>query len=122
MAGAFEGADACGDGGISICSAGGEHPSGKGGIVAAAVFCMQHQAQIQQLCLFIGKLPVRTDGVEDKLSGGMFLSDRMDVHALMIIMPAFDLIGIAHNGWKLGNELDGLPQNISMEISSGCSS
>ena len=32
--------DACGDGGISICSAGGEHPSGKGGIVAAAVFCM----------------------------------------------------------------------------------
>ena len=40
MAGAFEGADACGDGGISICSAGGEHPSGKGGIVAAAVFCM----------------------------------------------------------------------------------
>lgn len=42
----------------------------------------------------------------------MFLSDRMDVHALMIIMPAFDLIGIAHNGWKLGNELDGLPQNI----------
>ena len=37
-------ADACGDGGISICSAGGEHPSGKGGIVAAAVFCMQHQA------------------------------------------------------------------------------
>ena len=57
---------------------------GEGGVVAATVFGVQHQAQIQNPGLQRGVLAVRPEKGENVLRGGKLGSGGMDVKALAI--------------------------------------
>ena len=47
MAGAFQGTDAGADGGVGVCSCGGEHSCGESRSVTAAVLRMKHKRKIE---------------------------------------------------------------------------
>ena len=59
---------------------------------------VKHHAQIQQLCLLPGKLPVRSQSVEDGLGGGVVGLVGVEKHALLVKMTPLHLIGVRHDG------------------------
>ena len=101
----LERTDGSGNRRIDVCPRGGQNAGRKGGVIAAAVFRVNHHAQVEKLCLLVGKLPVRTDRVEDSFRCGMLRIERMEEHALFVVMAALDLIGIRHDGRQAGDEL-----------------
>ena len=109
---ALEGSDSRRDGRIGVGPRRGQHTGGEGGIVPAAVLGVEHQTQVEQLGFFIGIRGVGTDGAQDGFGGGKPGLERMDIHAFPVIVPALDLIGIAHDGRKHGNKLNGLAQHV----------
>ena len=58
--GALQSTDGRRDGRVGVRTGGGQHAGGKGGAVAAAVVCVNQQAQIQQACFLVGELLVCT--------------------------------------------------------------
>ena len=63
--GTLEGTQGCSDGGIGIRTGGGNDMGREGGVVAAAVLCMQDQGNIQNLGLKFSILSVRTKQAEN---------------------------------------------------------
>ena len=48
VAGALQGGHGRHDGGVGVRAGGGDHVVGEGGVVAAAVVCVQHQGNVQR--------------------------------------------------------------------------
>ena len=108
----LEGADSGRNSGIGIGPGGGHHARGKGGIVAAAVFCMKHQTQVEQVRFLFGILIVNAQSVENRLRGVVGRVERMKIHRLLVIMAALYLVGVDHNGRQRGDQADGLADQI----------
>ena len=68
--------------------------------------------EVEQLCLLIGKLLVCADGREHRLRGEIFGIHGMNVHTLVIIVAALDLIGAAHYRRHTRKQLNRLTQDI----------
>ena len=68
--GALERADGAGVGRVGVGAAGGEHAAGERGVVAAAVLCLQHEHDVEHVCLVVGVCVVGTQGVQNGLGGG----------------------------------------------------
>ena len=98
--------------GICISPARGERAGDEGGVVAAAVPRVADKAYIEQFRLFVGKLFIRPYRAQYCLSGREFGLERMNIHALVVIMSALDLIGVCHYRGQLGDEIRALPDDI----------
>ena len=68
--GTLERADGAGVGRVGVGAAGGEHAAGERGVVAAAVLCLQHEHDVEHVCLVVGVCVVGTQGVQNRLGGG----------------------------------------------------
>ena len=68
--GTFEGGQRCGHTGVGVGSRGGDHMGGKGGVVAAAVLRVEHEADIQNVGLPEGVGGVGAEQREDVLRCG----------------------------------------------------
>ena len=110
--GAFQGTDGRRDGCVCIGAGGGQHTGGKGGAVAAAVVCVNQQAQIQQACFLVGELLVCTVGAQNVLRSALPGDGVMEVHAFVVIHTALELVGVHHHGGQLGNQVDALGQDV----------
>ena len=73
---------------------------------------MHQQTQIQQLCLFMGELLVRPVGGEDVLGGALPRRGRVEEHALLVVHPALELVGVHHDGGQPGDQVDGLLHQV----------
>ena len=76
---------------ISIRSRGRYRVSYESRIVAAAVFSVEHEHKIQDPCLKLGELAVRSYHVKNILSGIVFGNGRMDIK-----IPVLDIMSSCH--------------------------
>ena len=100
------------DGGIDVGAGGGEHPAGKGGVVAAAVLGVEHQAQIQQPGLLVGVPVVVAHGVEEVLRHAQPLLGPVEVEGLVVVVVPLGREGVGHDHRYAGNELHRLPELV----------
>ena len=94
VAGTLQGAHRRRDGGIDVGAGGGEHPAGKGGVVAAAVLGVEHQAQIQQPGLLVGVPVVVAHGVEEVLRHAQPLLGPVEVEGLVVVVVPLGREGV----------------------------
>ena len=113
---ALQGAHRGANGGIDVRPGAGEHPGGEGGVVAAAVLCVEHHAQVQKPGLFMSELPVRAQRVQNGLRCGMPRLVRMEKHTLLIKVPPLHLVGIGHDGGHPGNQGNALPHIVLQRL------
>ena len=73
---------------------------------------VDQQAQIQQLCLLVGELLVRPVGGKNVLGGALPRRGRMEEHALLVVYPALELVGVHHDGGQPGDQVDGLLHQV----------
>ena len=97
---------------VGIGARGGEHPGREGGVVAAAVLRVEHQAEIQQPRLLLGISRVGPQRVQDGLRRGQTGDIGVEIHAFPVVMAALDLVGIGHDGGQAGDKLNRLPQHV----------
>ena len=112
VAGTLQGAHRRRDGGIDVGAGGGEHPAGKGGVVAAAVLGVEHQAQIQQPGLLVGVPVVVAHGVEEVLRHAQPLLGPVEVEGLVVVVVPLGREGVGHDHRYAGNELHRLPELV----------
>ena len=112
VAGTLQRAHGGGDGGIDVGAGGGEHPAGEGGVVAAAVFGVEHQTQVQQPGLLLGKLVVVADGVEEILRHAQALLRPVEVEGLLIVIVPLHRKGVGDDGGAPGHQSQGLEQLV----------
>ena len=110
--GALQGTDGRRDGRVGVRTGGGQHTSGKGRTVAAAVICVHQQAHIQQLCLLVGELLIRAVGAEDVLCRALTGLGQVEEHTLFIVVAALHLVSVHHHGGHTGDQVDALVQDV----------
>ena len=109
---ALEGADRRRDGGIGIGARGGNAAAGEGGVVAAAVFRVADQAQVQHPRLLLGIALVRTDHAEEILRRREGRLRTVEVETVIFKIMALDHIGIGRHDGKPRHQFDGLAHHI----------
>ncbi len=112
VAGALEGADAAGDGGVGVRSRGGQHARGEGRAVTAAVLGVNDQAEVQEMRLGLGVLLVGTEHAQEVLGGGQVVVRIVQVEGLVEEGVAVDRIGLRSNDRQAGDDLDGLAEHV----------
>ena len=70
VARALERADSRGVGGVRVGSRRGQHAAGEGGVVAAAVFGVQHEHHIEQHGFVVSERHAAAEDLQDGLGGG----------------------------------------------------
>ena len=105
-------ADGRGDGGIGVRPRGRDGAAGERGVIAAAVLCMAHKAQVEQPRLLLGEVLVRADHAQEVLRRGQLRLRPVEIEAVVVkIMPLYN-IGIGRDDREARNELDGLAHHI----------
>jgi hypothetical protein len=84
----------------------------KGRVVAAAVFCVQHQAEIQKFCLQTGVFAVRAHHIQNILRNGKVRVGIPDEHTLVVPEVHGCLIAEHRQRRELCHQLDALPHHI----------
>ena len=97
---------------VSICSRGRYHVGGEGGVVTAAVFRMDDQSHIQNLCLQLCVLSVISQQAQDVLRRGEFWKRITDDQMLSLVVVAVSLISIHRDQRHLRNQSQRLIQDI----------
>ena len=110
VAWALQGADGPGDGGVQVGPGGGEHPAGKGGVVAAAVLGVDDHAQVQELCLLGGKFVVVPHRPEEIFRHGQPRLGTVEVEAFVVVVVPFGGVGVGHDLGGPGHQDHGSPQ------------
>jgi len=85
---------------------------GEGRVVAAAVFGMQHQRQIQQLRLQGRVAAVIAQHVQEVLRGGQFRLRGMNDEAALAIVIHIGLVAVGREQRESGHQFQALPQHI----------
>ncbi len=110
VTGAFQRAHCGADGGIDIRMGGGEHPAGEGGVVAAAVLCVEHHAQIQQAGFLCGVFVIVPDGVEEVLRRAQTRLGPVQIERAVVKIAVLGGVGVGNDGGAAGDELHSLVQ------------
>ena len=82
------------------------------GVVAAAVFRMEHQTQIQQFCFQTGIFAVRTHHIQNVFRNGKLRVRLLDKHASVVAEVHRSLIAEHCQRRELGHQLDTLPHYV----------
>ena len=85
---------------------------GEGGVVAAAVLRVQHQAQVQNVGLQRGVLAVRSQQGQNVLRGGQVRPGGVDVKAVAVLVVVVGLVGVHRDEREDGNEVDALTHHV----------
>ena len=101
-----------GDGAVSIRPAGGQGPADKGGVVAAAVLCVDHEHHVQQVGLFLRVLGVGADHPQKVLRRGQPLHGEVDVERAPFKVMALHRVGVGHDAGEGPHQLHRLEQDI----------
>ena len=98
-------------GGIGVRAGRSNDVGGKRGVVAAAVFGMDDQADVQRLCFQIGEFIVPAQDVQNVLRAGIFLDGAVDDEGRPVVIPPCAVAVHGEEG-ELRDELQGLPQDV----------
>ena len=112
VARALEGAQRCRHGRIGIGAGGCDHTGGKGGVVAAAVLCMQQQGHIQHPRFQFGVLHIRAQHPQEVLCGGKLGVRTVDVHASVLFVVVVGVVAVHGQHGENARQLDALAQHI----------
>ena len=112
VAGAFQRADGRGDGGIGVGTRGGEHAAGKRRVVAAAVFGVDDQSEVEQFGFLVGVGLVGAEHAQKVFRGGEFLFGVVDVQTVPAEHVAVHGIGVRRDHGQARHQLHPLPQHI----------
>ena len=86
---------------------------GEGGVVAAAVFGVQDEAQVEHLRFQLGVSAVLAQHIQDIFRGGKVLSRLVDEERGVRMVVLVRLLRIDGEQGELGDELQGLAQNVA---------
>ncbi len=86
---------------------------GEGGIVAAAVFRVKNQSDVQQPGFQIGVLAHRPNQTQDIFRCGELRKRIVEVKTLILEMRALRLIGICSDRGQTGNQVDRLTEHVA---------
>ena len=111
VAGTLQRGHGRGDGRIGICSGGGDHMVGEGGVVAAAVVRVEDQGHVQGPGLQIGVAAVLPQHPQEVLRGGQLRLGHVDKQALPLTEPP-GLIGVDGQHGHIAHQLQALAQHI----------
>lgn len=100
-----------GDGGIGIRSGGRDDVRREGGVVAAAVFGVDDQADVQRLGFQVGEFIVPPQDVQDILRAGIFFDGSVNNERRTLIIAACAMAVDGKQG-ELCDELEGLAQDV----------
>ena len=90
-----------------VYAAKGSVPEGKGGVVSAAVVCVERQQGIQQLRLCLGIGAVAPDQGQDGLCGVLLRAQRVHDEAGVVILMALRLICAVHEDGHFCDQIQG---------------
>ena len=95
---------------VCIRPGGSHHAGGKGGVVAAAVFHVQQQRNIQYVCFQVGVLLVGAQHLQQVFGGGKFRPRAVDVHAAVALIVVVGVVAVDRQHREHADQLDALFQ------------
>ena len=112
VTGTFQRAEGRRHRGIGVRPGAGDDVVGEGGVVAAAVFGVQDEAEVEHLGFELAVLPVRTDETEDVFRRTEVGARLVDDEAVVRVIVRIHLIAVGGEQGELRDELDALPEHI----------
>ena len=110
--GSFEGAEGSCDGGICIRSRRGDDVRRESGVVAAAVFRVEHEAHIQRFCFEFRVAFVGTHEAEEVLCGAEFRLRLVNYQAAVRMVVRVNLVAVGGEQRELREQLYALTQDV----------
>ena len=112
VAGALQGAQCCGQRRVGVGAGGGDHAGGEGGVVAAAVLCVQQQRHVQHAGFQCGVLHVRAQHPQEILGRGKLRVRAVDVHAAILFVVVVGVVAVHRQHGEDACQLDALAQHV----------
>ena len=109
---ALERADRACDSRIGVGARGRENSAGEGGVVTAAVLCLNDHTDVKQSCLFLGVLLGRAEHTKEVLRGADIVVRTVEVKASAVVVCAVVSVGMRRDDGELCDYLDALTEHI----------
>ena len=108
----FERSDRARDSRIGIGARGREDSAGEGGVVTAAVLCLNDHADVKQSRLFLGVLLCRTEHTQKVLRRAEIVVRTVEIKASTVVVRAVVSVGMRRDDGELCDDLDALSEHI----------
>ena len=100
---------------VGIGPGGSDHAGGEGGVVAAAVFHVQQQGNVQNVGFQIGVLAVGPQHLQQVFRRGKFRFGPVNVHAAVALIVMVGVVAIDRQHGEYADQLDALFQ-LSLQV------